>query len=92
MRPFLPTILLLTLIAGCLFADMPAYAQKDPLIEYKREAFGLFADLNERIDRDALYAMFHARVAATPRPAADLARARAVHREAASALAAPRPQ
>jgi preprotein translocase subunit SecA len=60
-----------------------AYAQKDPLIEYKREAFGLFADLNERIDRDALYAMFHARLAAAPRPAADLSRARAVHREAA---------
>jgi preprotein translocase subunit SecA len=60
-----------------------AYAQKDPLVEYKREAFGLFADLNERIDRDALYAMFHARLAAAPRPAADLSRARAVHREAA---------
>ncbi len=59
-----------------------AYAQKDPLVEYKREAFGLFADLNERIDRDALYAMFHARVAAAPRAATDLSRARAVHREA----------
>ncbi len=64
-----------------------AYAQKDPLVEYKREAFGLFADLNERIDRDALYAMFHARVAAAPRPAADLSRARAVHREATPVLA-----
>ncbi len=63
-----------------------AYAQKDPLVEYKREAFGLFADLNERIDRDALYAMFHARVAAAPRPAADLSRARAVHREAAPVM------
>jgi preprotein translocase subunit SecA len=66
-----------------------AYAQKDPLVEYKREAFTLFADLNERIDRDALYAMFHARVAAAPRAAADLSRARAVHREAASVTAAP---
>jgi preprotein translocase subunit SecA len=61
-----------------------AYAQKDPLVEYKREAFGLFADLNERIDRDALYAIFHARIAAQPRAAADLSRARAVHREATS--------
>jgi preprotein translocase subunit SecA len=60
-----------------------AYAQKDPLIEYKREAFSLFSDLNERIDRDALYAMFHARLAAAPRPAADLSRARAEHRAAA---------
>jgi preprotein translocase subunit SecA len=63
-----------------------AYAQKDPLVEYKREAFGLFADLNDRIDRDALHAMFHARIAAAPRPAADLSRARAVHREAASVM------
>jgi preprotein translocase subunit SecA len=61
-----------------------AYAQKDPLVEYKREAFTLFSDLNERIDRDALYAMFHARLAAAPRPAADLSRARAEHRAAAS--------
>jgi len=68
-----------------------AYAQKDPLVEYKREAFGLFADLNERIDRDALYSMFHARLAATPRPAADLSRARAVHREAASVMSPPAP-
>jgi preprotein translocase subunit SecA len=31
-----------------------AYAQKDPLIEYKREAFELFSDLAERIHREAL--------------------------------------
>ncbi len=37
-----------------------AYAQKDPLVEYKKEAFGLFADLNETIDKDALHAFFHA--------------------------------
>jgi len=68
-----------------------AYAQKDPLVEYKREAFSLFSDLNERIDRDALHAMFHARLAAAPRPTADLARARAEHRAAApiAPLAAP---
>jgi len=66
-----------------------AYAQKDPLVEYKREAFALFSDLNDRIDRDALYAMFHARVAAAPRPAPDLlSRARAEHREAAPLAAA----
>jgi preprotein translocase subunit SecA len=65
-----------------------AYAQKDPLVEYKREAFTLFAELNSRIDRDALYAIFHARLAAQPRPATDLSRARAVHQEA-GALGAP---
>jgi len=62
-----------------------AYAQKDPLVEYKREAFNLFSDLNERIDRDALHAMFHARLATRPRPAADLSRARAEHHAATSA-------
>ena len=34
-----------------------AYAQRDPLIEYKKEAFGLFAELNARIDGDALFAL-----------------------------------
>jgi preprotein translocase subunit SecA len=60
-----------------------AYAQKDPLVEYKKEAFMLFSDLNETIDRDALHAFFHARIAARPRARRDLAAAQAVHREAA---------
>ena len=69
-----------------------AYAQKDPLVEYKREAFTLFSDLNERIDRDALFAMFHARLTAAPRPTADLSRARAEHQAAAPiAPSAPAP-
>jgi preprotein translocase subunit SecA len=57
-----------------------AYAQKDPLIEYKKEAFGLFAELNETIDRDALYAFFHARIAARPTSRRDLSAATATHR------------
>jgi preprotein translocase subunit SecA len=61
-----------------------AYAQKNPLIEYKREAFDLFSNLNERIDRDALFAMFHARIAAERRGAADLTRSQAVHRQTGS--------
>jgi preprotein translocase subunit SecA len=58
-----------------------AYAQKNPLIEYKREAFSLFSDLNERIDRDALYIFFHARVSTSRESRADLSRARAVHKQ-----------
>ncbi len=58
-----------------------AYAQKNPLVEYKKEAFELFADLNDRIDREALYIFFHARISAPRRSRADLERARAVHRE-----------
>jgi preprotein translocase subunit SecA len=64
-----------------------AYAQKNPLVEYKKEAFGLFADLNDRIDREALYIFFHARISAPRESRADLDRARAVHRDT-SAFAA----
>jgi preprotein translocase subunit SecA len=58
-----------------------AYAQKDPLVEYKKEAYGLFADLNETIDRDALHAFFHALIALRPRARRDLSAAQAVHHE-----------
>jgi len=54
-----------------------AYAQKDPLIEYKKEAFELFSELAERIHREALRLLFlpvtlrveprRARAAAPPR-------------------------
>ena len=33
------------------------YAQKDPLIEYKREAFDIFADMIERINRETVELM-----------------------------------
>jgi preprotein translocase subunit SecA len=58
-----------------------AYAQKDPLIEYKKEAFSLFAELNETIDKDALHAFFHARIAARKQSRHDLSAAQAVHQE-----------
>jgi preprotein translocase subunit SecA len=58
-----------------------AYAQRNPLVEYKKEAFQLFADLNDGIDREALYMIFHARVSAPRQSRTDLTRARAVHRD-----------
>jgi len=58
-----------------------AYAQRNPLVEYKKEAFGLFAELNDRIDRDALYLFFHARISAQRETKTDLSRAQAVHKE-----------
>ena len=58
-----------------------AYAQKDPLIEYKKEAFALFSELNATIDRDALQAFFHARIAARRPSGPDLSAAKAVHKE-----------
>ena len=38
--------------------NLRAYAQKDPLIEYKKEAFGAFAAMNESIKTDALEKIF----------------------------------
>ena len=35
-----------------------AYGQQDPLVEYKREAFEMFADLMENINKDIVTAMF----------------------------------
>ncbi|MBI4719818.1 MAG: preprotein translocase subunit SecA [Chitinivibrionia bacterium] len=57
-----------------------SYAQKDPLVEYKKEAFQLFAALNETIDKDALTAFFHARIS-TERRRREPPSATAVHKE-----------
>jgi len=58
-----------------------AYAQKNPLVEYKREAFALFGELNATIDKDALQAFFHARIAGRERRR-DLSASKAVHKDA----------
>lgn len=34
------------------------YAQRDPLVEYKKEAFNLFADMSDRISSEALMRLF----------------------------------
>ncbi len=39
-----------------------SYAQKDPLVEYKQEAFQMFADMVDDIDRSVLWGLFHARI------------------------------
>jgi preprotein translocase subunit SecA len=57
-----------------------SYAQKDPLVEYKKEAFELFSSLNETIDKDALTAFFHARIS-TERRRREPTPARAIHKE-----------
>jgi preprotein translocase subunit SecA len=38
-----------------------SYAQKDPLVEYKQEAFQMFSTMVDDIDRSILWALFHAR-------------------------------
>ncbi len=56
-----------------------SYAQKDPLIEYKREAFGLFTELLDRIDRIALERLFRAQIAPPPPDARREGNIREVH-------------
>lgn len=38
------------------------YAQKDPLVEYKKEAFDLFADMSQRINSEVLMRLFRIKV------------------------------
>ncbi len=38
--------------------NLRAYAQKDPLIEYKKEAFGAFAEMNDSIKTESLEKIF----------------------------------
>ena len=38
--------------------SLRGYAQKDPLVEYKRESFGLFEELLNRIDRETIRYLF----------------------------------
>jgi preprotein translocase subunit SecA len=45
-----------------------AYGQRDPLIEYKKEAFGLFAEMLQRIDEEALELIFKLQIAEKERP------------------------
>ncbi|MEZ4395560.1 MAG: preprotein translocase subunit SecA [Candidatus Krumholzibacteriia bacterium] len=69
------------------------YGQKDPLIEFKREAFGLFEEFIERVDRDALHALFHLQVAVQPAEyeGEDLSRVKTEHEEAESYASAAAP-
>ncbi len=39
-----------------------SYAQKDPLVEYKQEAFELFSEMLDDIDKSILWGLFHARL------------------------------
>ncbi|MGH7166193.1 MAG: preprotein translocase subunit SecA [Nitrospiraceae bacterium] len=45
------------------------YGQKDPLIEYKREGFDMFAAMMDRIKTDAIHGLFHVQAARGEMPA-----------------------
>jgi len=53
------------------------YAQKDPLVEYKKEAFGMFESLVNQIDYEVVRKIF--RVQVIPQPAVSLEQARERH-------------
>jgi len=38
------------------------YAQKDPLVEYKKQSFDLFEEMQDRIDMDTVRALYHLQV------------------------------
>ena len=76
------------------------YGQKDPLVEFKKEAFILFEDMMTRIDNETIRYLFHVQVqqgeppqqprrAEPPRPAPASAAAAAVASAAARAEEAP---
>lgn len=43
-----------------------AYGQKDPLLEYKSEAFAMLEEMLKEIDKQTLYFVFHAQVSVRP--------------------------
>ena len=45
--------------------NLRAYAQKDPLIEYKKEAFDLFEDMMNRLEEQVIFRLAHASVTIT---------------------------
>lgn len=52
-----------------------AYGQRDPLVEFKNEAYGLFESLLDRIDNELARRLFRIGVSTMPRPEIPLAQA-----------------
>lgn len=52
--------------------SLRAYAQKDPLIEYKKEAFNLFEDMMNRLEEQLLFRLAHVKVEISDDEAIDL--------------------
>ena len=48
------------------WVNLKAYAQKDPLLEYKRETFLAFEEMNERIRQDTLEKLMKVQIVAEP--------------------------
>jgi preprotein translocase subunit SecA len=70
-----------------------AYGQKNPLLEYKAEAFDLFMNMIESIQEESAQLLFRAQITAPPEPTSRVSDGRAHHPDArvASHSATPSP-
>ncbi len=70
-----------------------AYGQKEPLLEYKREAFDLFMSMVEAIQEESVQLLFRAQIQRPPEPVDRVRVEKASHADAQSASqsVAPRP-
>ncbi len=50
---------------------LQSYAQVDPLIEYKQQAFGAFQELTDEIQREIVRLLLHVEIQLTPQPPAE---------------------
>ena len=66
--------------------NLRAYGQRDPLVEYKKEAFALFSGLLDTIDKESVEMIFRLQLAPPPptAPPIELRKLQAVHEEARS--------
>jgi preprotein translocase subunit SecA len=70
-----------------------AYGQKDPLLEYKQEGFGMFVDMLDNTSAEVIAKIFRATlVPRIPAPVAPPSQITAVHPEFARASAPPEPE
>ncbi|MGD9142050.1 MAG: preprotein translocase subunit SecA [bacterium] len=73
--------------------SLRAYGQKDPLLEYKGEAYDLFVRMSEKIDERTVTLIFRGRwVARADEPAAQARQIRAIKPQAAPVQPPPQPQ
>jgi len=61
--------------------SLRAYAQRDPLLEYKFVSFDMFEELSNNIQRDTARGMFHVRIATQPEKREQVATPLATNKE-----------
>ena len=54
--------------------NLRAMGQRDPLVEYQREAYDMFAEMVDSLRRDAVRTLFHAQVVEQPAQTAPVVR------------------